>query len=143
MYTRDKATDPNLKASLGNEIGKGKGNTNFMLAGCSSAPRESIFQFANRFSGGGKMDWFVPSKSELNELCKYVNYQPTGNVEVTCQPSFIARTGFFKANYWSSSEYEGGGPNAWYQNFGNAEQGISNKASIFSNGFYCRPIRSF
>ena len=142
VYTLASVTDPILRASLGEEIGKGKANTIFMLEGCSSAPKISIFQYANRFTGGGKTDWYIPSKSELNELCKFVNYQPTGNVQIACRPSSNFRFGFEKSKYWSSSEHEG--PNAWYQDFSNGEQGINGKATTMSIYMYLtRPIRSF
>jgi hypothetical protein len=142
VYTRNSVTDATLLASLGDEIGKGKGNSSFMLEGCSSVPNISIFQYANRYKGGGKSDWHIPSKSELNELCKFVNYQPTGDINVACTSTSKFRSGFEKNKYWSSSEHEG--PNAWYQDFRSGEQGINSKASTMSIYWYwTRPVRSF
>ena len=68
------------------EIGKGKANTDLMVALCSSGAGVE----ARAYKGGGKSDWFLPSKYELRELCEFVRRY--GRVE-------------FEADwYWSSSE---------------------------------------
>ena len=73
------------------EIGTGKPNTDLVLAGCQSGAAV----IARSYKGGGKDDWFLPSKDELNELYKYARTAPGGTLLAT----------FFLGNaYWSSSE---------------------------------------
>ncbi len=102
-------SDVTLKASIGVEIGKGKANTNLMVARCSSGAGYA----AHAYKGGNKNDWYLPSRDELNELCKFAKYQATGKVDVPCQRGISLRAGFVvqiayydlgKNWYWSSSE---------------------------------------
>jgi hypothetical protein len=48
-------------------------------------------------------DWFLPSKDELNEVCKYATNQATGAGTV-CSGGTVG-TDFNATSYWSSSEY--------------------------------------
>jgi len=100
-------TDVNLKASVGYEIGKGKANTDLMLANCGSGAGHA----AREYRGGNKSDWYLPSRDELNELCKLAKNQVTGKVDVPCQrgtspesSAAFSRGGFSNDYYWSSSE---------------------------------------
>jgi hypothetical protein len=96
-------TDVNLKASVGVEVGKGKANTDLMLAGCRSGSGHA----ARAFRGGNKNDWYLPSRDELNELCKFAKNQATGKVDVLCQRGTSLSGGFSNDYYWSSSESKG------------------------------------
>jgi len=78
----DSISDSTLKSKIGEEIGKGKANTNMMLAGCTSGAGV----LANSYKGGGKNDWYLPSIDELSQFLK------PGN------------EGFLSDYYWSSSE---------------------------------------
>jgi len=74
---------------------------------------------------GGYIDWFLPSKDELNQL--YVNKVAIGEAGV-----------FQPLSYWSSSET--GQEAAWEQDFNSGEQtGNSDK----SNSIYVRAVRAF
>ncbi len=66
-------------------------------------------------------DWYLPSKRELNLL--YINKNVVG--------------GFATFVFWSSTEVVDG--NAWYQNFGDGNQGGTNESSAS----YVRAIRAF
>ena len=122
------------KATVGNEVGKGKANTNLMLIGCKTGAAV----LAHTYSGGSKSDWFLPSRAELNEMCKYARSQPTGNPVSDCTPDGVLRGGFASKNYWSSSE-EATKTNSG-QNFGEGfVLGGYSKAALF----YVRPIRAF
>ena len=105
--------------STGTAIGAGYANTSAMIAQSSTAGNAGTV--ARAFRGGGKNDWFLPSKDELNEL-----YRQRQTV------------GFVSDVYWSSSEYIGAG-NAWYQSFANAVQIGSAKSTTM----YVRPVRAF
>jgi hypothetical protein len=56
------------------------------------------------YSNNGKTDWHLPSKQELNELCKYARQQTTGDTSVACSSAGSIRGGFRNHIYWSSSE---------------------------------------
>jgi len=82
-------------------------------------------------------DWFLPSKDELNEVCKYAsNTDHAAGAATVCSGGGL-RTGFSSLYYWSSSEAVS--YHAWYQAFGNGGQYNGTKASPF----YVRPVRAF
>jgi hypothetical protein len=127
-------SDVSFRATIGVEIGKGKANTNLMVSRCSSGAGV----LANAYKGGGKSDWFLPSRDELNELCKYAKYQATGKGDDVCQKGTSSVGGFDYQPLWSSSEATAGG--AWGQNFyyGTYIENLS-KYNLTS----VRPIRAF
>ena len=127
-------SDVALKATLGFEIGKGKANTDLMVAFCSSGAGV----LARAYKGGGKSDWFLPSKDELNELCKYAYYQRTGLSNTLCDSyRRDIRAGFREGHFWSSSESSGGF--AWLQYFPDGGQAAYGKNYIA----YVRAVRAF
>jgi hypothetical protein len=128
--------DPALKATLGVEIGKGKANTNLSLVRCAVGAGVR----ANAYKGGGKSDWYLPSKDELNQVCKYAQYDNL-NSAFGCSNLKTLRPGFMINHfYWSSTEdIRGVNSIVWRQNF---YEGLKD-----SNGYkyqvgYIRPIRS-
>jgi hypothetical protein len=76
---------------------------------------------ARAYTGGGKTDWFLPSKDELNQL--YLQKTVVG--------------GFAAAYYWSSSQDDANV--AWLQGFVDGFQGNGNKF----NALGVRPVRAF
>ena len=119
------------------EIGRGRANTN-MITGCSTASAASI---AKAYNGGGKTDWSLPSKKELNELCKYARTQTTGNTAEICGNSGALRSGFNGGpndRHWSSSEYNE--TYAWFQKFDLGGSDANLKTN--SNLNYVRPVRA-
>jgi hypothetical protein len=89
------------------------------------------------YTNNGKSDWHLPSKDELNELCKYARTQTTGTTATVCANSGTLRTGFASANYWSSSELDA--TDAWYQAFSIGDQNFARKAT----NRRVRPVRAF
>ena len=75
------------------------------------------------YRGGGKNDWFLPSKDQLNILYS--------------QKSLFG--GFADEIYWSSTEYELG--SAWVQYFLDGSQGLDNTSDGATVG--TRAIRAF
>lgn len=75
------------------------------------------------YKGGGKNDWYLPSKKELELL--YGNLKKKGI------------GGFADSEYWSSSESSE--PYAWYQGFGDGA--IDNNTK--TNRLYVRAVRAF
>ncbi|MDA3022647.1 MAG: DUF1566 domain-containing protein [Actinomycetota bacterium] len=99
-------------------IGSGKENTDRIAEVCGSGAANSV----SDYDGGGKTDWFLPSKDELNEL-----YEQRDSVG-----------GFGTEFYWNSSQFD---PyNAWYQDFTDGFQGASANES---DAFGVRPVRAF
>lgn len=144
-------TSPELKSKIGIEIGKGFSNTQLMLAGCKSGAA----RLANSYTGGGLNDWFLPSISELNELCKFASGIKTGIAlfylggtagnESTCGTrempgSYTALGEFFRGEnkkYWSSSESSNN--RAWCQRFDDLWTSNWEKTNLF----LVRPVRAF
>jgi len=121
-------SDLKLKENTGNQIGKGKDNTNFMLAGCSLGAAV----LAHSYKGGGKSDWFLPSKDELNELCKYVL------CSLEKLNSSGLRVGYMDLYYWSSSGIDSA-YFPWFQYFTNGQ----GAGGDYQESNYVRPIRAF
>ena len=105
-----------------------------MLTGCSYKP--SAATVVQAYQGGGLSDWYLPSKAELNELCKYANKQNTGNPKIRCEDGEI-RDNSFLAWHWSSSQYDS--DYAFMQYFGNGNQLATAKKYFY----VIRPIRAF
>jgi hypothetical protein len=93
----------------------------------------------------------LPSKDELNELCKYARGQTTGVITVACiRGSGIFKStvnagsdlgGFTEDDYWSSSESATFSTNqALSQSFYDGSQFQSPKSYSYSP---VRPIRAF
>lgn len=149
----DTVTDPNRKQTLGLEIGKGKGNS--LLAAENCNPGAAVL--AMGYTGGGKNDWFLPSRDELNELCKYAYGQATGSAKVICiadhpvadrdwRATSKLRPGFGRYYYWSSSEGENVDIDGYTRSTAWAETFDSDdpfKAFSKNYDFYVRPIRAF
>ena len=135
----DTITDASRKLNYGTDLGKGKLNTNLMTSKCTSGAGV----MASNYRGGGMTDWFLPSRDELNELCKFARSQPTGDTTVSCDRSGSLRD-YFNPNafYWSSTEINA--QSVWQQYFGSG-----NRNDIFKNysasdfAIVVKPIRSF
>ena len=84
-------------------------------------------------------DWYLPSRDELNELCKYARGQTTGDTSVSCDSTGELRAGFHPSvvYYWSSTE--SGGSDAVGRSFNTGGQ--NSRGKNFSYGV--RPIRAF
>ena len=110
-----KGTDvmTSLQRTASLEIGQGRANT-ILITGASCNVPASAASIAKAYNGGGRNDWFLPSRDELNELCKYVrNIGQAAGVTVPCLG--WSRTDFDTTFYWSSSEgYKGV---AWLYHF--------------------------
>ena len=106
----------------GTGIGSGRNNTDRILAKVPGAPAALA---CKNYTGGGKTDWFFPSKDELKEL--YLKKHLVGG---------LGNNYYY---YWSSSE--GNSHSAWYQDFDSGTQYGYN----FNKGssFLVRAVRAF
>ena len=135
-----------LGARLSNEIGEGKANTKAIMSSCKTSGAE----LAHSFVGEGKQDWFLPSKNELNELCKYANGQLTGDSKVMCagDSSGTFQWRNFKIKSYMSSSLGGQEfPDVvpfWDQSFHSGIQLILHGSiNGVTNGGTVHPIRAF
>ncbi len=82
-------------------------------------------------------DWFLPSKDELNEVCKYArNTGQAAGADIACIGGTL-RGGFSAGYHWSSSESDAFP--AWLQIFISGFQGGTSKVYAA----YVRPVRAF
>ncbi len=100
--------DTATSVTTGKAIGTGKSNTAAIVEALDGAgfTEDYAAKACADYSSGGKDDWFLPSKDELNELYKQKN-----------------TVGVASNIYWSSSEYSA--DYAWLQNFNNGDQDFS------------------
>ena len=126
-------------SGIGTDIGAGKVNTAAIMTGCVTT---GIAARVASATTGEYSDWFLPSKDELNQLCKYARMQSTSPVDQAdrCNNTGTLRSGFASGSYWSSSqrvtEFVNFGS---YQGLGDGFQGSSWKTSVLR----VRPVRSF
>ena len=132
MWSGDRGTS----VVTGSGIGAGFGNTSTILANNSLA--NFATSVARAYQGGGKTDWSLPSKAELNELCKFARNQTTGTTSQICANTGSLRSGFEGFYYWSS--YEAGDRFGWLQDFFDGNDNITDYKNKLLN---VRPIRAF
>ena len=122
-----------LAGADGTTIGTGEQNTNNIVAAC---PETGVAaKVADDVVLGGQTDWFLPSKDELNALCKWAL---NDTVNAVCNGYYFDfPTNGFYSYYWSSSKSDV--EKAWHQDFRYGDQGTLSKGVTT----YIRPIRSF
>ena len=124
----------------GTAIGTGYQNTSDIAAQAGNDAATSAAVEARAYRGPSNFsDWFLPSKDELNELCKYARNtgQAAGGGIVCTGGSSATARGFENANHWSSSE--GDFNFAWIQAFWSGDQNGTGKGT----GLFVRPVRAF
>jgi hypothetical protein len=126
-------------------LGMGKANTALVVKQLKVLPQASLDTtaagYADSLVCGGKDDWFLPSKDELDTL---YNVLAVTDNDLTGNNSF----GFTRGFYWTSSEYNN--ETAWTQLWVDGQQfdrekwmsGDQRKDGGF-NPFHVRPIRAF
>jgi hypothetical protein len=110
-------------------IGDGAGNTTAIIAdgACETAAADWC-----RAKG---VDWFLPSRGELNELYKWYETDKTANNTLMTNCGGVG----FEPTYYYWSSTEEGNFYAWLQYFGNGIQYDADK----DNGNYVRAVRAF
>ena len=108
--------------ATGTVIGTGLSNTNTIIASQGPTATSYAAGLARAYKVGGYTDWYLPSKNELAKLYAM---------------KLLGFGGFADDFYWSSTE--GGGGNAWLQNFINGGQPNYDEF----NTLYVRAIRAF
>ena len=104
-------------------LGDGRSNSSAIVTACGE---DSAAGRAQAYRGGGRDDWYLPSKDELDRL-----YRQRASVE-----------GLAPTLYWTSSDSSGAQDdpiNAWYQRFDTGSQYADRKVYRYR----VRPVRSF
>jgi len=109
----------------GLEIGTGRANTALIMSSCGMSTAAG---HAATYRGGGRDDWYLPARDELNQL--FLRRSLVGSLA--------------DAAYWSSSQWINPQETrlsgfAWVQDFSTGGQGETSK----DNGAFVRPIRAF
>jgi hypothetical protein len=134
------ATSP--ETATATAIGWGYRNTRAIILQGNSDTATSAAALADSYtvtvSGVTYDDWYLPSKDELNQMCKWVRGVAWTSDETVCSGGAInSGTGFVEDYYWSSSEGDAG--RAWFQYFYGGGQGDGGKFA----SLYVRPVRAF
>ena len=126
-------------------IGMGMSNTNQVHARLTTAGGVARNTYASGiafdFTNNGKTDWHLPSRDELNQMCKWQRGVAWVSDATVCTGGTLnfgrGASGFSADLYWSSSEF--GVVSAWYQSFFNGVQAAIDEVSTN----YVRPVRAF
>jgi uncharacterized repeat protein (TIGR02543 family) len=136
------ATGSNQSNSVTNEtatdIGSGYKNSLEILGQIGNVAASSAAVAARAYIGNSLNDWYLPSKAELNELCKYARGRVTGDPTILCSGG--SKITGFANDYWSSSE--GDALNAWSQRFDDGVV-IGVTGTTKAAQYRVRPIRAF
>jgi uncharacterized repeat protein (TIGR02543 family) len=136
-YYKDSAAgEAKLIGAGGTAVGSGKTNTDLTVSAMPNGTYDAAANTANlvqhyaaercaQLAYGGKDDWYLPSKDELDWIYKQLYEKSLG--------------GFSKNNYWSSSEYSAS--SVWYQRFGS----YGEQSTQLGRGWdmYVRAVRRF
>ena len=136
--------------TLSNAIGMGMTNTNAIYARVTAA--SGIANTADyaagvmwSYSNNGKEDWYLASKDELNQMCKWQR-NVTGTLDATVCTGGTNNTGpgasgFSNMGYWSSSEETASAASRQY--FLDGTQGSNNKGTVHASTGAANPVRAF
>ena len=127
-------------------VGSGYKNSEDIKNQSGNLAASSAAVTARAYSGGGKSDWYLPSKDELNQMCKWVRGQAWVSDATLCNGTGNMNSGAgaagFTAVYWSSTEVSA--DKALSINFLIGYTDFTNVGS--QKGFFSwqvRPIRAF
>ena len=123
--------EKSIPGAQGTAIGTGKSNTQAIIKGCSGI---SAARKAADYRGGGKTDWFLPSKDELNAMYTNLRYPELDGAE---DHGFSGE--FSAVDYLTSSEIND--KNVWAQNFRNGVQ--RSVAKTYYHTDFVRAARAF
>jgi hypothetical protein len=130
--------ETSVSGASGTALGTGEANTEAIKTGCNT---EGIAARVASAPAGGLTDWFLPSKDELNQLCKYARTRSTDVVDqaLPCTGDGTVRSEFASINYWSSTQHSDNTECAWLQGLivGHTDGGSKN------GGLRVRAVRNF
>jgi hypothetical protein len=116
--------------ATGTAVGTGSTNTDAIIAAQGATETSYAAGLARAYTGGEYIDWYLPSKYELNLMHENIG---RGNV------LGLGNVGNFTTNYfWSSTEVISN--SAWAQHFGVGSQAIKGKGTT---NYSVRAVRAF
>ena len=121
-------------------IGTGRAATAAIVArhDAASVPKTDYAAgVADAYTTSTAADWFLPSRDELNEVCKYARSTGQAPGASTECLGYSLLSGFWTGGYWSSSDFETGGG---FTSFWTGRQWNLRKDY---DGNHVRPVRSF
>ena len=125
-------------------IGWGYRNTRAIIQQGNSDTATSAAAIADSYtvtvSGVVYDDWYLPSRDELNQMCKWARGVAWISDDTLCSGGTLntgSAVGFVGGHYWSSSEWDANG--ARFQNFSSGNRNINAK----DNANSVRPVRAF
>jgi hypothetical protein len=125
-----------IVGATGTAIGTGPANTAAILAACPSTTNAA--GVVDAYTKNGFSDWFLPSKDELNALCKWVH---NDNVNTVCNSNRafdpLVNGRIIINSYWSSTQIDS--INVYNLYFQQGDLGPYGKGNIN----FVRPIRRF
>ena len=134
-YLRESDAASNQAVGTSQSLGTGKSNTEALVIAMgdevysASSGSDKTSSYAAKIcadcTAGGKDDWFLPSRDELNLM--YTNLHDAGLGD------------FAISNEWYESSSESGGTFAWKQNFSTGDKPNLGRGSLNT----VRPVRSF
>jgi hypothetical protein len=121
-------------------IGSGYQNSIDIVNQAGNVAATSAAVAARDYTGGSKTDWYLPSRDELLQMCKWARGQAWESDATKCSNGGVINSaaGFVDDTpYWSSSESSSS--EAWAQYLvGDTQQELRKNA-----GLHVRPVRSF
>ena len=147
------ATDTDPGAGIGNQealvtgadgtaIGSGYKNTLEIVAQTGNVAATSAAVLTRDYQGNSKTDWYLPSKDELNQMCKWQGGLAWTSDATVCAGgtlnSGLGASGFSGAGYWSSSEFDGSNASDQLFDFNGFQFNVRKSTWIF-----VRPVRAF
>ena len=121
-------------------VGTGYQNSLDIVAQAGNIAASSAAVASRAYAGGGKTDWFLGSRDEMNELCKYARKtgQASGSATVCAGGESPSARGFSLDYYWSSTEVAAS--SAWFQDLILASASASASKNFATS---VRPVRAF
>jgi hypothetical protein len=128
-------------------IGAGYKNTLAMITQSNTTGKAGTA--ARDYRGPNNLsDWYLPSKDELNQMCKWARGVPWVSDATVCTGGTLntgsGAAGFYDNYYWSSSQ--SGNSRAWYQFFVdpyNSATSGRQAGDLKTTPAFVRPIRAF
>jgi hypothetical protein len=146
--TRSWATNANanqvtlVSGADGTAIGTGYQNSVDIANQSGNVAPSSAAVAARGYTGGAKSDWHLPSRDELNQMCKWARGVAWTSDATACTGGSlntgIGAAGFVSNYYWSSSELNAS--NALVRGFSAGGEGNNVKGTTTYN---VRPVRAF
>ena len=132
-------------------IGTGYQNSNAIVAQTGNVATSSAAVAVRAYRGNGLTDWYLASKDELNQMCKWqrgITGEALTNLATVCKGgvinSGVGAAGFSEAAgefYWSSSENNADITFVRFQSFDNS--GWQSAVGGKNNTYNVRPVRAF